>query len=326
MGDWYANADFCLVHLDTPRSESLWIEEWKYWKVASYEPIEVNMEDFERIGFDGADETEKAKNQVEWATRGWTLQELVLSKVTYYVNSHWKNLVRPIEHIGRFYHLRPFIQRYRRHPFVQNFKTISAEQMAKLEELLDPEVIQKEMPRERKLSLMLQILEFSPPKHLKEKMAEAQIGKAVLTASPKLPSLLKGLVENKKNFDGSCLSNLMDQEGHLNESIAVFNHMLASLVDLTDEAIIADRKAISKFSKVENLTKWITGDGLLDSSASTSLVTASSRQTTVPTDQAYSLMGILGVRFPAFPAEGLPNALARLLDEVVISYNDSVFN
>jgi hypothetical protein len=327
MGDWYANADFCLVHLDTPRSESSWIEEWKHWKVASHEPIEANMEDFERIGFDGADETEKAKNQVEWATRGWTLQELVLSKVTYYVNSHWKNLVRPIEHIGPFYHLRPFIQRYRRHPFVQNFKTIPTEQMAKLEELLDPEVIQKEMPRERKLSLMLQILEFSPPKHLKEKMAEAQIGKAVLTASTKLPSLLKGLVENKKNFDGSCLTNLMDQEGHLNERIAVFNHMLASLVDLTDEAIIADRKAISKFNKVENLTNWITGDGLLDSSASVSLVTASSRQTTVPTDQAYSLMGILGVRFPAFPAEGLPKALARLLDEVVISYNDvSVFN
>ncbi|KAJ5312209.1 hypothetical protein N7508_003039 [Penicillium antarcticum] len=326
MGDWYANADFCLVHLDTPRSESSWIEEWKHWKTESHEPIEVNMETFDTIGH-GANATEKSKNQVEWATRGWTLQELVLSKVTYYVNSHWKNLVRPIEHIGPFYHLRPFIQRYRRQPFVQKFKNITTKQMATLEELLEGEVVRKEMPREQKLSLMLQLLDFSPPKHLKEKMAEAQIGKAVLTASTKLPTLLKDLADNKGNVDTSCLSNLMDQEGHVNERIAVFNHMLTDLVDLTDEAIIRDRTAISKFSQVENMTNWITGDGLLDSSASTSLVTASSRQTTVPTDQAYSLMGILGVRFPAFPAEGLPKALARLLDEVVISYNDvSVFN
>lgn len=38
-------------------------------------------------------------------------------------------------------------------------------------------------------------------------------------------------------------------------------------------------------------------------------------------------MGILGVRFPAFPAEGLTKALARSMDEVVIASNDvSVFN
>ncbi|KAJ5747156.1 uncharacterized protein N7511_008852 [Penicillium nucicola] len=326
MGDWYANADFCLVHLDTPRSESSWIEEWKHWKTDSHEPIEVNMKTFDTIG-SGADATEKARNQVEWATRGWTLQELVLSKVTYYVNSHWENLARPIEHIGPFYHLRPFIQRYRNHPFVLQLKSIPAEQIETLEKLLEGDVIKAEMPQEQKLSLMLQLLSFSPPKHLKEKMAEAQIGKAVLTASTKLPTLLKSLAESKQDVDLSCLSNLMDQEQNLNERIAVFNHMLTKLVDLTDEAILEDRKAISKFSQVENMTNWITGDGLLDSSASTSLVTASSRQTTVPTDQAYSLMGILGVRFPAFPAEGLPKALSRLLDEVVVSYNDvSVFN
>lgn len=38
-------------------------------------------------------------------------------------------------------------------------------------------------------------------------------------------------------------------------------------------------------------------------------------------------MGILGVRFPAFPEEGLTKALARSMDEVVFASNDvSVFN
>ncbi|OGE48079.1 hypothetical protein PENARI_c032G04973 [Penicillium arizonense] len=341
MGDWYENADLCLVHVDTPRDESSWIEEWKHWKDPSYIPVPLNMTSFDQIGA-GADEAEKKKYQVEWATRGWTLQELVLSKVTYYVNSHWQNLVRPVEVLGPLYFLRPFVKRYLRHPYVKRFNTAPSEQIATLKELLSPELIQPGMSQEQELTLMLQSLGFVAPRGLQEKLAESQIGKAVLNACRQLPIKLDNLLDKKSIANDASLSGLRykpdiagkaeselaeTDEPHLSEKISLFNYLLATLINLTDQTILDDRKAIAKFSKIENMTNWVVGDGLGNSSASTSLVTASDRVTTVATDQAYSLMGILGVRFPAFPAEGLPKALARLLDEVVIAYNDvSVFN
>ena len=324
MGDWYTNADLCLVHLDTPRDERAWIEEWKYWKDPSYVPVPLNMTSFDKVGAEGNEE-ERKQCQVEWATRGWTLQELVLSKVTYYVNSHWQNLVRPIEVLGPLYYLRPFILRYLQHPYVKRYNAVSVEQIDKLRELLSPKFIKPGASKEEELTIMLQTLGFAAPRGLQEKLAESQLGKAVLTATRQLPKILNDLLANK-NIDAASLSNFT-VEGAVNEKVALFNHLLADLVRLADKQILDDRKFIAKFSKVENMTNWIAGDGLSNSSASTSLVTASDRVTTVATDQAYSLMGILGVRFPAFPAEGLPKALARLLDEVVIAYNDvSVFN
>ncbi|KAJ5746234.1 hypothetical protein N7520_011416 [Penicillium odoratum] len=332
MGDWYENADFCLVHVDTPRSEDTWIEEWKEWKNPSYSAVPENMETFEQIGAKGADEKEKEKFKIEWATRGWTLQELVLSKVTYYVNSHWKRLIRPVESIGPFYFLQPFLPQFFIHPFVEKHKEISDEQMEGLKKLLsqpsskDGKPYLKEgMSTEQQLSVMLQILGFYPPNGIKAKTAAAQIGKAVLDAADRLPNTLNELMPQYS--DTRCLAKLTSAKEDQNNRIAVFIYLLRLLRDATDTTILEDRKAIAEFSNIGNLTNWIYGYDLMDSSASTSLVTAADRVTTVATDQAYSLMGILGVRFPAFPAEGLPKALARLLDEVVISYNDvSVFN
>ncbi|KAF4211690.1 hypothetical protein CNMCM6805_000694 [Aspergillus fumigatiaffinis] len=325
MGDWYTNADFCLVHLDTPRDERAWIEEWKYWKDPSYDPVLLNMTSFDKIGAEGSEE-EKKRCQVEWATRGWTLQELVLSKVTYYVNSHWQKLDRPIEVLGPLYFLRPFILRYLQQPYVKRYNAVSLEQIDKLRDLLSPETIKPGASKEEELTTMLQALGFVAPRGLQEKLAESQLGKAVLTATRQLPKILNDLLAKKNISDADSLSNFT-VEGAVNEKIALFNHLLAELVRLADKQILDDRKFIAKFSKIENMTSWIAGDGLSNSSASTSLVTAAERVTTVATDRAYSLMGILGVRYPAFPAEGLPKALARLLDEVVIAYNDvSVFN
>ncbi|PLN86945.1 hypothetical protein BDW42DRAFT_158027 [Aspergillus taichungensis] len=176
------------------------------------------------------------------------------------------------------------------------------------------------MPRERQLVLVLEKIGFVPPKGLKDTTAEAQVGKAVLAAARMSPSMLDELT---LDIHGDSGSKCLDFHGR----IALVNHLLADLVSITDAEIENDRQRISEFSKIGHLNNWISGTGLLDSSASSVLITASERQTTVPTDKAYSLMGILGVRFPAFSAEGLPKALSRLLDEVVITYNDvSVFN
>lgn len=46
----------------------------------------------------------------EWAERGWTMQELVMSKTTFFVNEEWKPLSRPVESLGVFYHLVPYIE------------------------------------------------------------------------------------------------------------------------------------------------------------------------------------------------------------------------
>ncbi|KAJ5325755.1 uncharacterized protein N7506_008857 [Penicillium brevicompactum] len=324
MGDWYANADLCLVHLDTPRDEMSWIEEWKYWKNPSHVPVPLNMTSYDQIG-SGVEAADKAKYQVEWATRGWTLQELVLSKVTYYVNSHWQNLPRPIEVLGPLYFLRAFLPSYLSHPFVKKHKGDSLHRINELKKLLSPEFIKPGMSEEQELTTILQTLGFVSPRSLKETLAECQIGKAVVTASRHMTNVVKDLLSKKNMSDNSSLLDLTDDD-HLTEKVTLFNDLLYALAELTSEQILDDRRFIAGFSNVKNMTNWI-GGSLGDCSASTSLVAASQRVTTVSTDQAYSLMGILGVRFAAFPAEGLPKALARLLDEVVISYNDvSVFN
>ncbi|PKY00022.1 hypothetical protein P168DRAFT_222699, partial [Aspergillus campestris IBT 28561] len=319
MGDWYANADFCLVHLDTPRSDASWIEEWKYWKMPSHVPVELNINRFTDIATNGRDGDNTVKAQVEWATRGWTLQELVLSKMTYFVNSHWQHLERPIEVIGPFYFLCPFIHRYLKHPFVRGLGKPPVEVIHKLEQHLLSNS-KHEMPRERQLVLVLEKIGFVPPRDLRDTTAEAQVGKAVLTAARMSPTILDELTSDAL-VDPS--SDYLDLRGR----IALVNYLLADLVSITGAEIVNDRQRISAFSKIGHLRNWVAGTGLLDSSASSVLITASDRQTTVLTDKAYSLMGILGVRFSAFPAEGLPKALSRLLDEVVITYNDvSVFN
>jgi hypothetical protein len=48
----------------------------------------------------------------EWSTQTWTLQELVMSKTTYYVNSEWTPFSRPAESLGFLYYLIPFIALY----------------------------------------------------------------------------------------------------------------------------------------------------------------------------------------------------------------------
>lgn len=107
----------------------------------------------------------------------------------------------------------------------------------------------------------------------------------------------------------------------------LINLVLLCLVKVTKDLILKDRKYIAEFNKVQELNKWLDGTGRSKFSAQQVMALACERQCTVETDQAYSLMGILGVRFPTFHAEGLTKALSRLLDEVIITSNDiSVFN
>ncbi|OGM43503.1 hypothetical protein ABOM_008050 [Aspergillus bombycis] len=292
MGDWYANADFCLVHLDTRRSHAEWLQEYEYFEGHTLNPVEENISHLGEIcanpncwGEDCPDH--HAGYHIEWAERGWTLQELVLSKMTYYVNSRWKLLSREIDAIGPYYPVGPFLEQY--------LNPSQAKQKNSTDAGSDGSA-SSDTPSMERIKTLIGKLEthgFVPPRHISNMTAEAQIAQAVASASGE----------------------------------ARINRLLAELKDEICSYIKKDREEIRRFGRLSKLTSWATGIDPLSSAARNVLATASDRVTTVPTDQAYSLMGIMGVRFPAFSAEGLPKALARLLDEVVISSNEvSVFN
>jgi hypothetical protein len=107
MGDWYADAEYTLVQLDTRFREADAVTDWHRFEsersgAYNLADTESNLQDFESIK--GSDP--------EWSTRAWTLQELVMSKTTFYVDSNWNPLSRPAESLGHFYYLIPFISLY----------------------------------------------------------------------------------------------------------------------------------------------------------------------------------------------------------------------
>lgn len=107
----------------------------------------------------------------------------------------------------------------------------------------------------------------------------------------------------------------------------VIKFLLRCLVAETKGLILPDRESIAGFGNVSTLDSWKGGTERTRFSTQKVMSLASYRTCTVETDRAYSLMGLLGVRYPTFAAEGLPRALARLFDEALILSNDvSVFN
>ncbi|AEO68236.1 uncharacterized protein THITE_125079 [Thermothielavioides terrestris NRRL 8126] len=111
MGDWYAKAEYTLVLLDTPSNALDAVQDWRCFEagrcapeVAGPQQSMANIADFAAIKGSG----------LEWSTRAWTLQELVMSKTTFYANSNWEPLSRPVENLGYFYYLIPFISLHTR--------------------------------------------------------------------------------------------------------------------------------------------------------------------------------------------------------------------
>lgn len=102
MGDWYANAEFCLVHLDTNWRASDAVHDWKMFKEEEATQLVANIASFKAIN----------DSSPEWPNRAWMLQELVMSKMAFFVKSEWEPLSRPVESLGHIYPLIPFIEFY----------------------------------------------------------------------------------------------------------------------------------------------------------------------------------------------------------------------
>ncbi|KAJ1714017.1 hypothetical protein NYO67_3812 [Aspergillus flavus] len=280
------------------------------------------------------------------------LQELVLSKVTFYVNPNWDLLERPIDDLGQYYNLCPFIDLYTRNQEHATSKENISIAMAALPAQDVQDLLNGKRQQERtgmtetgdileSITDTLGAFNFAVPKNLDEETARTRIGQCVRSTIKslqrlrlehggdtsihplKLYSLIAGTIHGTLS-DSQPKTVDIYKERRIK---IVIDLLLSALAKLKNHEIRADREHIARFSKVQCLKSWSRGTGRATISAHSVMNLASARECTVPTDIAYSLMGILGVRFPAFPAEGLTKALARSMDEVVIASNDvSVFN
>ncbi|KAI1484884.1 hypothetical protein F5X96DRAFT_662401 [Biscogniauxia mediterranea] len=340
MGEWYKNAEFCLVHLDTPRDvPSDALEDWKMLK-SNTVPSKPNVEAFDDI-FD---------YKPEWSTRAWTLQELVMSKTTFYVNSLWQPLSRPVERLGRWYYFSPFVSLYTgldnkniySDVLEDNWKSNIEDIVARLEDEIGEKQIQDENQDQltgdinlaKRIIHILYALDVRIPNNIDLRSAIPAIKRSVFAAvqsrdregrdgdeDAKKP-LYYSLVEAFSTFS-STTENYSPEEAAQH----AINILLKTIVELIENPILEDRKEVAKFGKVQDLESWQKGLVQSNFSAHKIMSLVCPRDAQVLSDRAYCLMGMLGVRFPVFPAEGLTKALSRLIDEVVTTSNDvSVFN
>ncbi|SPJ71709.1 uncharacterized protein FTOL_01437 [Fusarium torulosum] len=349
MGDWYANAEFCLVHLDTDWNAADAVHDWEQFKGEAEvaEDSKTSIPSFKAI--DGTNP--------EWANRAWTLQELVMSKMAYFTNSEWKSLSRPVESLGYVYPLVPLVELYTRGDIysmcARAFQTKEAETKAlcgianseALGSLLDKDDVViansddggREASEHVKVALrlisILRTLGFVFPTNMTVETAMSEMGRSVYLAA-------WNLVRDENNHSSERARTILDElkhhvpstpatQGRTAEVEAqdMISFLLMSLVSQTKDLILSDRKTIASFGQVNQLESWKQGTVRSGFPAEQVLQLSCRRKATVPVDHVYSLMGILDVRFQSFHAEGYPKALSRLLDEVIISHNDvSVFN
>ncbi|KAH8812278.1 hypothetical protein F5884DRAFT_877793 [Xylogone sp. PMI_703] len=377
MGDWYANAAFCLVYLDArlndekcrhhelrqcihplcktyidrERAAREWTKEWRRFQ----NPLSDDTDgDTDQVN-NGTDSISSFAGiegkRPQWSERAWTLQELVLSKMTFYANSTWENLSRPVENLGSYYHLCPFLELYTKAQKARNTSIPEPNKFWVSETKNNPQKVE-EYIKIRKLEvwssnhahvkaawnliIALGDLRFKLPKNLNKDNAVLSIENAVENAAKDAP--YNGTCELIKLFESDICAYTslqsrdytgsdMTKEERTQVSRNVIDFLLKCLVAETTELVREDRKYISRFSYVDSLDGWQDGTVRRKFPAEKIMKLAQSRESTVEVDRAYSLMGICGVRFPTFNAEGLGKALTRLFDEIIISSNDvSVFN
>ncbi|KAF5868363.1 uncharacterized protein Bfra_007561 [Botrytis fragariae] len=305
MGQWYNNADFCLVHLDTSSSTE-WVSTWHSINMDSPGTwaCDANFTKFEDV------------KSPKWSTRGWTLQELVLSKMAFWVNNLWEPLPRVVEGLGPYYYHCYYLQQHIREQDITNAPEETKSflsSLGNLKSLMDTgEKIPyfnstEDLEESRRIIGILSYLGVQFPGEMNDDNSGAYIRDTISRAAYN--------IESRINVETPAA-----------ESLPETIHNSWTLVDYCALAIEADRSKISGFTKVPP-PECCRGLSRPTLPAHDTLSLASYRECTVPIDRVYSLVGVLGVKFSAFHAEGPTKALYRLLDEVVITTNDvSIFN
>ncbi|KAH6662315.1 hypothetical protein B0J14DRAFT_554129 [Halenospora varia] len=319
MGQWYNNADFCLVHLDTPSSAE-WLSTWDHLE----KPAELpNFRNFSDV------------LQPKWASRGWTLQELVLSKMAFYVNSLWQPLSRSVEGLGPYYYHCSYLNQHIRDRDIFNVppeaKTILQDPL-RLRELMDTgaKIAYISYPgcpeKSRRLIGILEFLGVHFPGDMDDDNCSAHIRNTISLAAYEVESRLKGGDPAAQRLGTLFTALGFDMTSIIAQAITLIKLLIRALIGDCRGAINSDRKRVSEFTNVPP-SECCRGLSRPTHPAHDILSLASYRECTVPIDRVYSLMGVLGVKFAAFHAEGPTKALCRLLDEVVVTTNDvSIFN
>ncbi|KAI0015491.1 hypothetical protein F4780DRAFT_71444 [Xylariomycetidae sp. FL0641] len=334
MGEWYKNAEFCLIHLDTARDipqDSL--VDWKALKSSGTHP-RPNITTFANI----------LDYEPQWSTRAWTLQELVMSKSTFYANSTWGLLSRPVERLGLWYYLSPFVSLYVKIDTNNiysaileqrsNFQTLAAaaEESDSSTIFTQTESDDETILLAQKLIRTLDALDLRIPRDIDMQTARPRIAQSIYVVVSRLtaPSQDRDVAVHQlvdrilKALEPFSSTDDSPRPVRIRHAINIVLHCIANLVE---KPIQDDKQYIAAFGNVPGLDDWLTGLTRSNFSTHESMALVCPRDATVMTDKAYCLMGMLGVRFPTFHAEGLTKALSRLLDEVVITSNDvSVFN
>jgi hypothetical protein len=173
---------------------------------------------------------------------------------------------------------------------------------------------------------ILDFLGVGFPGDMDDDNCSAYIRKTISYAAYEIESRLK-----KANSDAETLQSLFtdlhfDLGSIRQQAGSLIKLLVRVLIDDCEGAIEKDRKRVSGFTKVPH-DECCRGLSRSSHPAHGILELASHRRCTVAIDKVYSLMGVLGVKFAAFHAEGPTKALCRLLDEVLITTNDiSIFN
>ncbi|KAL7794443.1 hypothetical protein V8C37DRAFT_376684 [Trichoderma ceciliae] len=271
MGDWYAQSEFTLVQLDAGKC----LDSNVKYKFSDYDvkydwlqfQAERKNQQFQRASHIPILScfSEIHSKEPEWSERGWTLQELVMSKMTFYVNSDWQRLSRPIEGLGRFYHLIPYIGLYlgRDDEFVdkdviedlwkdRNFETLYAIVSKNKVSNAYPDFIQRciekklngddQAEKEQQVARALLILAILDglnvrfPKEMSKESAKVQMAQAVFFAKKDLTQEKNGVrVENP----------LLNTLEHVLKDVleGVLKEKLSSSTESYDETKVAELHA-----------------------------------------------------------------------------------
>ncbi|EAQ83480.1 hypothetical protein CHGG_09884 [Chaetomium globosum CBS 148.51] len=348
MGDWYADAEFTLVQLDTRFNEEDAVKDWDRFQAErrNKQPLDEppNIQDFRDIKKYGP----KAP---EWSTRAWTLQELVMSKTTFYVNSLWSPLSRPVESLGYFYYLIPFIALYtggdtrniyrfscqetRGFWDSENLTQVlgNAESLDRLDRFRKniqvggsptkgtafSEVSRVETAQQ--LIALLDVLGVRIPGSLTMETATSEVTRAVYLASADLAGDNENAKRQREHYLRlkKCLpepdltafpKDMSEQERTEEVAQHALNFILQCLVAETEDLVLADRQWIAEFGHIQQTYS-------MDTRHKPSWILGSERVGAVRNANGLLLK----------PTSRSTKALTRLLDEVVISRNDiSVFN
>ncbi|TGO36281.1 hypothetical protein BHYA_0129g00020 [Botrytis hyacinthi] len=326
MGQWYNNADFCLVHLDTSSSTE-WVSTWHSINMDSPGTwaCDANFSKFEDV------------NTPKWSTRGWTLQELVLSKMAFYVNNLWEPLPRVVEGLGPYYYHCYYLQQHIREQDTTNASKEAKSFFSNLENLKSLMDTGEKIPyfdltegleKSRRIIGILGYLRVQFPGEMNDDNSGAYIRDTISRAGYDIESRINMETPTAENLRKlfTTLGFDLNPNSIRAQIRTLIKLLIRNLVDDCSPAIEADRIKVSEFTKVPP-PECCRGLSRPTLPAHDTLSLASYRECTVPIDRVYSLMGVLGVKFSAFHAEGPTKALCRLLDEVVITTNDvSIFN